>query len=264
MSGYCLKRAGEVAEAVGPDGFCGFVEVERGAGGEELPGGGLDGEVSRGVFLPGADLLVGLDLEVAVEGAGVAAVGGVPEGPGEGFAVVGEGEGDGGEGGVAVVAVGVVFGGGADPDLDVGHAAAALVRGGEGAEAGGHGDGGRVRDGVADEVGARRLGGLGRSRGLGGAAEGGHGAGEFGLHGVDQDGVGGFGSGGLVAGLEDCGKESGGCSGEGDAEEGEMSCQVDPLCEVMQDANELSVSDRARPSGETDGGAEGTAVSWTA
>ena len=47
-------------------------------------------EVGRGVFLFGAHLLLGLDLEVAVERAGIAAIGGVPERARDGVAVVGQ------------------------------------------------------------------------------------------------------------------------------------------------------------------------------
>ena len=160
--GVLLEERGEIAEAVGPCGLGFLGQIERRAGGKEGFDGALDGEVGRGVLLLGANLLVGLDLEIGVESAGIAAVGGEPEGAGEGGAVVGEGEGDGGEGGVAVVAVGIVFGGGADADLDVGHAAAHLVGGGDGAEAGGDGDGVGVGDGVADEVRLRGLRLVGR------------------------------------------------------------------------------------------------------
>ncbi len=125
MSGNCWKTL-EISRRRALPG--GAVDVERGRWGKDGGGaaglGGLGAEVAGDVFFLGADLLLGLDFEVAVEGSAVAAVGGVPEAAGEGGAVVGDGERDGGEGGVAVVAVGVVLGGRADADLDVSHAAA--------------------------------------------------------------------------------------------------------------------------------------------
>ena len=93
--------------------------TSAGAGGRTAVCGCLGAEVGGGVFFLGADLLLGLDLEVAVERAAVAAVGGVPERARDGVAVVGEGERHGGERAVAVVAVGVVLGGAAEADLDV-------------------------------------------------------------------------------------------------------------------------------------------------
>ncbi len=122
--GVLLEEAGEFAQAVLPGGA---VDDQDGRWREHGCCGFFAGEVGRAVFFLGADLLLGLDLQVAVEGLAVAAVGGEPEAAGEGVAVVGEGERDGGEGAVAMVAVGVVFGGGAEADLNVGDAAAALV-----------------------------------------------------------------------------------------------------------------------------------------
>lgn len=154
-----------------------------------------------------------------------------------------------------MVAVGIVFGGRSDADLDVGHAATGMVDGGEGAEAGGHGDGVGVGDGVADEVGPGGLlggirggGGAGRLQsGLRGGTKRCHGAGELGLHGVDEDGV--CGSGGRIGwrcaecqgGDRD---ESRGEGGQSEWEQREMSCQVDPLCWEVQDVGEPSVADR--------------------
>ncbi len=178
--------------------------------------GCLFGEVGGGVFFLGADLLLGFDLEEAVEGAAVAAVGGEPEAAREGFAVVGEGQRDGGEGGVAMGAVGVVLGFVAEPDLHIGGAVAALVEAGEGAELGVHADRVSVRDGVADEVGfGLRLGFSFCVRGGRGAAERAHGAGEFGLERLHEDGV-GPGDGGRGSGA--------GCSrvgGDRECEQGE-------------------------------------------
>ena len=121
-----LEDAGELAQAVLP----GSAVDDQSRRWREHGGCGLFArEVGGGIFFFGANLLLGLDLQVAVERFGVAAVGGEPEAAREGVAVVGEGERDGREGAVAMVAVGVVFGGGAEADLHVGHAAAALVRG---------------------------------------------------------------------------------------------------------------------------------------
>ena len=125
-SGNCLKMRGELAQAVLPGGA---VDDEGGRREARTCGwlGFVAGEVGGGVFFLGADLLLGLDLEVAVERFAVAAVGGEPEAARDGGAVVGEGQRDGGEGAVAMVAVGVVLGGRAEADLDIGDAAAALV-----------------------------------------------------------------------------------------------------------------------------------------
>lgn len=177
--GELLEGAGEIAEAGFPGGL---VDGKGWRGWEEIGFGnavaGFDGEVAGGVFFFGSDLLLGFDFEEAVEGFGVAAIGGEPEAAGEGGAVVGEGEGDGGECGVAVVAVGVVLVGAAEADLDVGDATAAFAGGGDGSVLGADVDAFCVGDGVADEVGPGLLGGVG--------AEGAHGAVEFRVHGVDE------------------------------------------------------------------------------
>ena len=76
-------------------------------------------------------------------------------------------------------------GGGAEADLHVGDAAAALVGADDGAELRRHADAVGVGDGVAEEVGLGLLAGVGRC-----VAERAHGAMELGLHGVDQDRVG--------------------------------------------------------------------------
>ena len=92
--GELLEEAGELAEAVLPGGPVDDERRARGAGWRWAVGlVGLGAEVGGGVLFLGADLLVGLDLEVAVDGSAVAAVGGVPEAAGDGGAVVGEGEG---------------------------------------------------------------------------------------------------------------------------------------------------------------------------
>ncbi len=80
-SGYCLKMAGELAQAVLPGGA---VDDESGRWREQVGYGLFAGEVGGGVFFLGADLLLGLDLQVAVERFAVAAVGGEPEAAGEG------------------------------------------------------------------------------------------------------------------------------------------------------------------------------------
>ncbi len=121
--GELLEEGGELAQAGLP---LGAVFHERCAGGEsgvdgdERGVGGLFGEVGGGVFFFGADLLLGLDLEEAVEGAAVAAVGGVPERVRERGGVVGERQRNGGEGGVAMVPWVLSWASVAEADLDVG------------------------------------------------------------------------------------------------------------------------------------------------
>ena len=185
--GELLEEIGDLAEAGLPGGA---VDVEGRRCGKDGAGaaglGGFGAEVAGDVFFLGADLLLGFDFEEAVECPAVTAVGGVPEAAGESGAVVGDGERDTGEGGVAVVAVGVVLGGGADADLDVGHAAAGFGGGSDGSVLGCDANAVGVRDGVADEV------GLGLSGGVGGGAEGGHGAMALGVHGLEEDTVGGW------------------------------------------------------------------------
>ena len=178
--GILLEDAGELAKAILP-GVA--VDDENRRGREQIIGRLVFiGEVCGTVLFFGADLLLGLHLEVAVEGFGVAAVGGEPEAASEGGSVVGQGERDGGECAVAMVAVGVVLGWGAEANLDVGDAAATLVRGNDGAKLRGHGNAVGVGDGIAEEVGLGLLGGIGRV-----VSEGVHRAMQLGLHGVDED-----------------------------------------------------------------------------
>ena len=82
-----------------------------------------------------------------------------------------------------MVAVGIVLLGRTEADLDVGDAAVGLGGGGDGSVLGGDAEAAAVGDGVADEVGLG-LGGVG-------GAERGHGAMEFGIHGLEQDVVSG-------------------------------------------------------------------------
>ncbi len=202
-----FEEAGKLAQAGFPLGAVlhdGRARGELCVFGNDGVRGRFFGEVVGGVLFPGADLLLGFDLEEAIEGAAVATVGGVPEAVGESFAIVGEGQRDGGEGGVAMVAVGVVLLLVAEPDLDVGGAAAALVEAGEGAELGVHADLVGVRNRVADEVGSGlRLGLAGGVRGRRGGAERAHGAGELCFERLHEDGVGFCGSGCGRAGAAD-------------------------------------------------------------
>lgn len=85
-----------------------------------------------------------------------------------------------------MVAVGVVLGGASDADLDVGNAAVALGGTGDGTVLGADADAFGVGYGIADEVGARLLDGVGAAFS---GAEGGHGAVEFGAHGFDEGDV---------------------------------------------------------------------------
>ena len=80
-------------------------------------------EIGRGVFFLGADLGLGLDAEVVIEGGAVAGVGGEPEGTRESFAVVAERKLQAVDGRAAMRAVGVVELGRADADLHVGRRA---------------------------------------------------------------------------------------------------------------------------------------------
>ena len=74
------EEGGELAEARLPRGAdLASLASSGGLGGRTDLRGWLGGEVGGGVFFLGADLLLGLDFEIAVEGAGVAAVGGEPE-----------------------------------------------------------------------------------------------------------------------------------------------------------------------------------------
>ena len=158
MSGYCRKRTERSRRRLSQA----ALSTGKGGGGGEHGGCRLlGGEVGGAVFFLGAHLLLGLHLQEAVERLGVAAIGGEPEAALDGVAVVGKGQRDGRQGAGAMVAVGVVLFGGADAELNVGGAAAALAGEGDGSELRGQVEVVGVGDGVAEEVGLGLLGGVG-------------------------------------------------------------------------------------------------------
>jgi len=74
-----LEEAGEFADAVLPGGA---VDDQRGRRRKQLCRWLFGGEVWGTILLFGANLLLGLDLQEAVERLGIAAVGGEPEAAG--------------------------------------------------------------------------------------------------------------------------------------------------------------------------------------
>ena len=178
------EDGGDLAQARLP---CGAVDGERRCRGQDFCLGVLGGEVGGGVFLFGADLLLGLHLFERVESLAVAAVRGEPQAALDGGAVVGERQRDSGERAVAVRVMRVVERGRAEPYLDIGRARMRGVRGGDGAVLCGDGHVLCVIDGVAEVVGLLR-GGLrviGRR-----VTELRDGAVKFGVHDLEEDRIG--------------------------------------------------------------------------
>src|ERR1019366_1489073 len=87
----------------------------------------LPGEVGRRIFFLGADLLLRLDLQKAVQRAAITAIRRVPKAAGEGHAIIRERQRHGGERAVAMRAVGVVLGLAAQANLHVCHAMATFA-----------------------------------------------------------------------------------------------------------------------------------------
>jgi len=173
--GILSEDVGELSDALLPRSA---VDFEFGRS-NELRGLGLFArEIGRGIFFLRTDLLLGFDFQVAIEGAGVASVGGVPEGAGDGFGIIRERERHAGEGAVAMIAVGVVLCGAAEADLNIDDAVVGLGGIEDGSVLGGDGVRDAIGDRIAEEV---RLGFL-----LVALAEGRHGTFQLGIQGGNE------------------------------------------------------------------------------
>ena len=147
--GELAEDAGERGDALFPGGA---VEADRGRGLAEGDLRSLLAEVGRRVFFFGADLGLGFDAEIVVNGVAIASVCGEPKGAGDGLSIIGEWELDAVDGGFAMAAMGVVERGRADANLDVRGADMVCIGTDDGAKLGSDGDHVSVCDGVAEEI----------------------------------------------------------------------------------------------------------------
>ena len=153
--GKLLELAGDLAQTLLPRGF---ILHQRGAGREfgvyrnQRLDGRFLGEVRRGILFLGADLLLGLDLQITVKRTSIATIGGEPEAARDSFGIVVERKLHGGQGAVAMRAMGVVLVRCTQPNLHVRAAATALRIAGERAELRRHLHVFDIRNGIADEI----------------------------------------------------------------------------------------------------------------
>ena len=148
--GVLAENRADLAQALLPRGA---VEVQRRGRRQQIVTGLFAGEVGRGVFFLGADLLLGLHLLECIERVAIAAVGGIPERALNGHAVIRKRQREGGERAGAVRVMRVVERRRADTYLHIRCARMARARVCDGAVLRGDYDVLRIGHGVADEVG---------------------------------------------------------------------------------------------------------------
>ena len=156
--GKLREQTGDLAQPLLPSRA---VDDQCGRGRQQVRLRLLRAEVRRGVLLLGAHLLLGLYLQIAVQRARIAAIGGVPQRARDGVAVVVQRKGKRGQRAVAVVAVRVVFRRAAQPHLHIHRTHAALVGAGDRAVLRRNAHRRRIVHRIADEVGLGLLRGSG-------------------------------------------------------------------------------------------------------